>query len=60
LQFVFLRHETSARPLQWIDHGDTEARNRGKRWTGTRLFPVAYGNHLSSRRTPGARSGFFV
>jgi hypothetical protein len=26
LQFSFLRHGTSARPLRWIDQGDTEVR----------------------------------
>jgi len=26
LQFIFLRHETSAKPLRCIDHGDTEVR----------------------------------
>lgn len=65
LQFSFLRHETSARPLRWIDHGDTEVRrNYGERGmkTGARLFPVAYLDHLSSRWgcTPGTRRGLLV
>jgi hypothetical protein len=26
LQFILLRHETSAKPLRCIEHGDTEVR----------------------------------
>lgn len=57
LQFGFLSHETSAKPVRW-NEGHTEARkNERGRGAGAQLFSAAYADHLSAagRDAPGAR-----